>query len=51
MQFDSFNYIAPIQHLINLDSTLPTVRCNQIQTFAVIDEWQIASRSNSKNGN
>lgn len=44
MQFGFIQLYSAIRNILHLDSTLPTVRCNQIQTFAVIDEWQIASR-------
>ena len=44
MQFGFIKLYSAIRNILHLDSTLPTVRCNQIQTFAVIDEWQIASR-------
>lgn len=44
MQFGFIQLYSAIRNILHLDSTLPTVRCNQIQTFAVIDEWQVASR-------
>jgi hypothetical protein len=41
---DLLNYIAAIRNVLALSQQKTTVRCEQIQTFAVLDEWQVASR-------
>lgn len=44
MQFGFIELYSAIRNVLALSQQNPTVRCEQIQTFAVLDEWQVASR-------
>lgn len=44
MQFGFIELYSAIRNVLALSQQKTTVRCEQIQTFAVLDEWQVASR-------
>lgn len=44
MQFGFIELYSAIRNVLALSQQKNTVRCEQIQTFAVLDEWQVASR-------